>query len=174
MHSLLYCKLLLKLLYPITSKLIDLLQQVELHEGWTFHLIHISVQEDFPCSILFYLQPRGRGKIRLYFSLHFLSCTVTSQNHGYFLYPHCFSLSRQYCLHEISNLLSTSSLQFLLGILVILKNLYFYEKKSFPEVLILFPCADTASISFNFILSRTHNKKWQRKAFSSLSKDLMI
>lgn len=30
-----------------------------------------------------------------------------------------------------SNLLSTSSLQFLLGILVILKNLYFYEKNLF-------------------------------------------
>jgi len=173
MHSLLYCKLLLKLLYPITSKLIDLLQQVELHEGWTFHLIHISVQEDFPCSILFYLQPRGRGKIRLYFSLHFLSCTVTSQNHGYFLYPHCFSLSRQYCLHEIKSFKHQFTA-------VSTRNTSYSEKpillwkKSFPEVLILFPCADTASISFNFILSRTHNKKWQRKAFSSLSKDLMI
>lgn len=53
---------------------------------------HISVREVLPWFVvglgfcLFgFLQPRGKSKVRLCFSVHSPNYTITSLNHGYFL-----------------------------------------------------------------------------------------
>lgn len=149
---LLYYLLISKLLYLITSKYITLLQQLKLQETWISHLTHLSVYEVLPLKKKLNTLKEKR-KIRLYFSIRPPNCTITSSlNH--FLLFHYFTLSRQY--HTYMNIRCTTSVLFLLGILVILKYLTCGEEcvtKAIPP-----PCYSTCQLQFHFV--RFHTKKW--------------
>lgn len=137
---LLYYLLISKLLYPITSKYIDLLQQLKLQKTWA------SIWPTFLFTILPFL--KRKRKVRLYFPTSPPNCTITSSlNH--FLLIHYFTLSRQY--HTYMSYQMYLFMLFLLGILVILKYPICREE-CITKAIILFPHPVTVLVNSNLIL----------------------